>query len=152
MPKVRWNCLESGCFNLKLRPKIEVFDECFPGRIAFGDVDALVEMGGLFLLLEWKSDGGTFHVAQRIASEHFTRILSGNVVLLIEGNAKTMQVSRYCYFWQGRQSDWKFGALQDVKIFIERWVAFAEKKRSLRLVKSTENDSELMRSNVVLLP
>lgn len=47
---LRWDCERRGCFNLKRRPKIEVFAECFPGRINFGDVDGIVEIGGNALL------------------------------------------------------------------------------------------------------
>jgi hypothetical protein len=52
---MRWDCNERGCFNIKKRPKIEVFSECFSNGINFGDVDGLVERRGRFLLLEWKS-------------------------------------------------------------------------------------------------
>ena len=45
---MRWDCEKSGCFNVKCRPKIEVFAECFPGRINFGDMDGRVELGGYF--------------------------------------------------------------------------------------------------------
>ena len=31
---LRWDCERQGCFNLKRRPKIEVFADCFPGRIS----------------------------------------------------------------------------------------------------------------------
>ena len=37
---LRWDCAKRGCFNEKKRPKIEVFAECFPGRISFGKIIA----------------------------------------------------------------------------------------------------------------
>ncbi len=40
---MRWDCKRNGCFNLLMRPKIEVFDDCFYGRGAMGDVDGLFE-------------------------------------------------------------------------------------------------------------
>ena len=52
---LRWDCLRRGCFNLKRRPKIEVFADCFPGRINFGDVDGIVEISGNALLLDGKA-------------------------------------------------------------------------------------------------
>ena len=55
---MRWDCDTDGCFNVKRRPKIEMFADCFPRRINFGDVDGLVEIGGRFCLLEWKGQGG----------------------------------------------------------------------------------------------
>lgn len=134
MPAVRWNCLESGCFNFKLRPKIEVFDDCFPGRIAFGDVDALVEIGGIFCLLEWKSDGGSLQRAQAIASAQFTRMAEGNIVFVVEGNAKMMSVKRYCIFWAGKQQEWVAADLLSVKQRIQGWAAYAGQRRSFRVV------------------
>lgn len=40
------DCARHGCFSLKRRPKIELFADCFPGRISFGAVDGIVEIGG----------------------------------------------------------------------------------------------------------
>ena len=52
---LRWDCGKSGCFNKILRPRIEEFAGCFPGRISLSDIDGIVEVGGFFLLLEWKA-------------------------------------------------------------------------------------------------
>jgi len=54
---LRWDCQKRGCFNLKRRPKIEIFAECFPGRINFGDVDGIVEINGNALLLTRNKNG-----------------------------------------------------------------------------------------------
>ncbi|MAG24660.1 hypothetical protein CMI47_03685 [Candidatus Pacearchaeota archaeon] len=54
---MRWDCQTQGCFNKKCRPKIEVFAECFPRRINFGDVDGSIEINGYELKLEWKNTG-----------------------------------------------------------------------------------------------
>jgi len=51
---MRWDCQKQGCFNKKKRPRIEMFAECLPGKIAVGDVDGLVEIKGNFLFLEFK--------------------------------------------------------------------------------------------------
>ena len=53
---LRWDCDHQGCFNKLKRPKIEVFADCFPGRINFGDVDGIVEINGYLLILEWKPE------------------------------------------------------------------------------------------------
>jgi metallo-beta-lactamase family protein len=55
---MRWDCAEQGCFNHKKRPKIELFADCLPGRIAFSDIDAIAEINGNLLLLEWKDPFG----------------------------------------------------------------------------------------------
>ena len=43
---LRWDCERQGCFNLKRRPKIEVFADCFPGR-EIVPVDCLELVWGL---------------------------------------------------------------------------------------------------------
>jgi hypothetical protein len=48
---MRWNCEKDGCFNVKCRPKIEQFADCFPGRIAVSDIDGIVEINGRLGLL-----------------------------------------------------------------------------------------------------
>jgi hypothetical protein len=88
---LRWDCEKRGCFNLKRRPKIELFADCFPGRINFGDVDGIVEIGGNALLLEWKSEPRELPRGQRILHERLTRNSPCSVLIII-GDAETMTV------------------------------------------------------------
>ena len=118
---MRWNCRSgANCFNLKRRPKIEMFSDCFPGRINFGDVDGLVEIGGHFCILEWKGDDGKIKTGQRITFQALTRY-PGNFVLVAEGNAETMEVSRWCFYRDGRESAWREGNLQEVMAELKEW-------------------------------
>ena len=99
---LRWDCQKRGCFNQKRRPKIEIFAECFPGRINFGDVDGIVEIGGNALLLEWKSDARELPMGQRILYERLT--LSGSCsAMIIVGDAETMMVAATSIFDRGLQ-------------------------------------------------
>lgn len=125
---MRWHCELDGCFNIKRRPKIEVFADCFPRRINFGDVDGLVEIGGVFCLLEWKGEGGSIKHGQRLSYTAFTA-LPGNIVFIIDGDAETMLVKRYCIFWAGRQHAWIDAALDDVKTRMRGWVSHAEARK-----------------------
>ena len=118
---MRWQCSRDGCFNEKRRPKIEVFHDCFTGGVNFGDVDGEVELGGKFLQLEWKGEGGSIKTGQRRKFEAYTRN-DGWAVIVIEGDAATMWVTRYCLFWKGSQTPWRDAALDDVKVVIRRWV------------------------------
>lgn len=37
---MRWDCKGGeNCYNLKMRPKVEVFAECFPGKVGMTDVE-----------------------------------------------------------------------------------------------------------------
>ncbi len=132
--EMRWDCHEDGrgenCFNLKRRPKLGVFAECFPGKIGMGDVDGETEIGGFFLQLEWKGEGGSLSTGQIIKFCQLTRA-NGNVVFVVEGNAETMEAKRYCCFWRGQQSAWIDGTIHALKAEMNRWADWADVARNL---------------------
>ncbi len=129
---VRWNCQSDGCFNIKRRPKIELFADCFPRKINFGDIDGAVELGGFFCLLEWKGQGGRLRTAQELMFKRLSSTL-GNYVICVEGDAQTMDVKRYCEFWHGKQGKWKEARLEDVKVRLRRWAIWAGNTRRASL-------------------
>jgi hypothetical protein len=124
---MRWDCEKRGCFNLKRRPKIEVFSDCFPGAISFGDVDGIVEINGRGLMLEWKTDTNKPTTGQRIMYERLTKtaLLS---VLFVVGDAETMVITHMGKFTKGKQSELRAANLEDVKASIKRWVTWAQKQ------------------------
>lgn len=122
---MRWSCEKDGCFNIKRRPKIEVFADCFPRRINFGDVDGLVELNGFFCLLEWKGEGGSLKRGQILTFTAFTNII-GNIVLVVNGNAETMAVTGYATFWGGRQWPLTTASLDELKDRLRRWAEWTE--------------------------
>lgn len=123
---MRWDCEKQGCFNIKCRPKIEVFSGIFPGRINFGDVDGIVEINGKALLLEWKSPGQILRTGQRIMYERITK--SGDfTVICIFGNAETMECEEYFLFFKGKQLEPTKCDLDRVKDKIRGWVGYAQK-------------------------
>ena len=87
---LRWDCSRQGCFNLHKRPKIELFADCLPGRLAFSDVDAIAEVNGNFLVLEWK-EHRRVPTGQRLLYERWTAA-GPTTVLLIVGDAREMTV------------------------------------------------------------
>jgi hypothetical protein len=120
-----WNCEKKGCFNIKRRPKIEVFAECFPGKINFGDVDGIVEINGKALMLEWKTEQGEIRTGQKIMYQRITKNKEITVLCII-GNAETMECQRYCLFFNGKQTEFKECCLNSIKEKIRRWVNFAK--------------------------
>lgn len=124
---MRWNCDRDGCFNAKRRPKIEMFADCFRGRINFGDVDGLVELNGRFCLLEWKGLGGTVGRGQEISFVAFTNNDLGNVVFVVHGDAETMAVTGYSCFWRGRHEPLVEADLDTLKQRIARWAQWSAK-------------------------
>jgi len=97
---LRWNCEKQGCFNLKRRPKIEVFADCFPGRINFGDVDGVVEVGGNTLFLEWKTAACQLSTGQRLFYQRVTQSGPFSVIIVV-GRADTMSVHATSIFDRG---------------------------------------------------
>ena len=73
----KWNhdCSEKGCWRDQYLPDLTVFDDCFPRRIGFGDVDGIVERNGRLLILELKSLGQPLTDGQRIMHERLSQSL-----------------------------------------------------------------------------
>lgn len=122
-----YNCEKQGCFNQKRRPKIEVFADCFPGKINFGDVDAIVEINGKGLLLEWKNYAGELPTGQSIMYRRLTKgqILS---VVCVHGDAETMAIYDVAFVFDGAWQGWQSSNLDDLKDVIRSWVAWAQKR------------------------
>lgn len=120
---LRWDCEKRGCFNRLKRPKIEIFHDCFPGKISFGDVDAVVEINSKGLFLEWKEYKDVLPIGQRILHERFTRDGKFTTICVV-GNAETMKCTHYGFFWHGKWHNYKAASLEEVKSFIRRWVKY----------------------------
>jgi len=125
---LRWDCNKDGCFNKKKRPKIEVFAECLPGKIAFSDIDAITEVNGRFLVLEWKSYADDIPKGQRIM---FQRMTTGGTftVFIINGCAESMEIRQLCIVWDGKIHDWVNTTLDDVKTRIKKWVEWVKQAK-----------------------
>lgn len=128
---LRWDCEKRGCFNLLKRPKIEVFADCFPGRINFGDVDAIVEISGKGLMLEWKEGKQELKTGQRLMYERLTKtqLLT---IFVVSGNAETMVVDGLMIWFSGKTDGWKPSELEIVKLRVKKWVQWAQNKKDAR--------------------
>lgn len=104
---LRYSCERNGCFNHKLRPKIELFCDCFPGKISFGDVDGEVEINGKFAQLEWKTRRDRkIPQGQDIKFREYTR-QPGWCVFVAVGDAEKMLVEAVCVYWNGKRQAWQ---------------------------------------------
>lgn len=65
-----------------LRRRTERFNHCFPRGISFGDVDSIVEIGGKFLLVEYKNGDQEVPTGQRKLLERLSRIAGFTVFVL----------------------------------------------------------------------
>ena len=124
---LRWDCDVRGCFNKKKRPKIELFADCFPGRINFSDVDGIVELNGHGLMVEWKEPGAPIPRGQSIMYTNLTRN-APLTVFVVYGNAETMEVSGVCRYVGGVCSEWHPCDLHRLKGAVWRWAQRAQKE------------------------
>lgn len=126
---LRWNCEASGCYNQKLRPRIEVFAGCFPGRISMSDVDGIVEVGGCFLLMEWKSAGGAVTGGQRIMFERLTALSPRMTVVVVSGEPREPTVNSIQIFRKGVGSLPEPCDLVSLQRRIAAWAELASRRR-----------------------
>jgi len=120
---LRWDCNKRGCFNIKKRPKIEIFADCFPGKINFGDVDGLVEVNSNFLFLEWKESATKLSTGQYILYKKLS-LIPAMTVFLIAGSPETMVVTHRAWFLNGKFENWHPYTLEQAKKWIRKWVSF----------------------------
>lgn len=124
-----WNCEQRGCFNRVKRPKIEVFAEDLPGKIAVSDVDGVVEIAGHFLFLEFKSHTDIPR-GQSLLFKRLTKLSRKVAVLVIVADAETMICHERCVFYDGKQEPWQSCDLQDVKEMLRDWVEWVHQPKN----------------------
>jgi hypothetical protein len=118
---LRWNCESSGCYNTKLRPRIEEFAGCFPGRNAMSDVDGIVEIAGRFLLLEWKARGGSVQIGQRIMFERLTGLSPKITVIVVSGHPREMRIESVQVFHGGKSQPPEVTDFDGLKARVSAW-------------------------------
>lgn len=119
---LRWDCSKRGCFNTLKRPKIEFLAEALPRRMAFSDVDAITEYRGHILMIEWKSFVGPIPTGQNIMFMRITAPGRMTRVVVVVGNAETMEVTNCLVYADGRASPWEECTLDGLKDRIREWV------------------------------
>lgn len=124
---MRWQCSDRGCYNVKHRPKIEIFAASLPGKIAMTDIDATTEVNGHFLFLEFKSgEPRPLPTGQRIYFQRLTLLSDRIWIVIVCGDAETMVITHIMKFWRGISSSWQPSSLQDLMERIERWASRAK--------------------------
>ena len=48
--KMRWKCMDKGCYLDKVEPRLWDFHDCFPKNMSMGDIDGIVEINSRTLL------------------------------------------------------------------------------------------------------
>ena len=117
---MRWDCDHDGCWKDKNQVKLGVFDECFPGKIGFSDLDGVVEIDGHFLLIEWKYGNSELPEGQRIMFENMTRD-DRWIVVIVNGNAEKMEVSSTQVIAKGRIYQPEESSIGNLKLRCNQW-------------------------------
>lgn len=135
---VRHDCGVDGCFNESHRLNFSVFDDCWqkqdwrtgwqPSPIRPTDIDFCLEQRGRFLLMEWKDSPSVFNLSsgQGIAFRKLSS-LEGVVVILVQGQAKTMMVERVAVLSGGYDSGPKACDLDGLKRLLRSWSRWADR-------------------------
>ncbi len=125
---LRWNCAESGCFR-NLCPLLGAFDDCFPGKIGMSDIDGVVEIGGRFLFLEWKAEGGSLTTGQRIMFEQMTALSPKVTVIVVCGHPRDMVIETVRVFHGGSADKAESCDFEGLKARISSWAKRARMAR-----------------------
>ena len=103
--KMRWKCMDKGCYLDKVEPRLWDFHDCFPKNMSMGDIDGIVEIKGNFLVVEWKGVGGTLTTGQHILLQNLTRLSDKVVAYVLWGNSQTMDVYKMRLYRLGKWED-----------------------------------------------
>jgi len=90
--KIRWKCQNDGCYLENSLPDWGVLEDVFPRNVFPTDIDGLVEIGGRFLVFEWKRDGAELTDGQEYALTRLTKVSIKISVIIVYGDSKTMDI------------------------------------------------------------
>ena len=136
---LRWNCDTKGCFR-QLCPKLGAFDDCFPKGLGMSDVDGVIELGGRFLFLEWKAQGGAVSTGQRIMFQQLTSLSADPhkvTVIVVCGHPREMTIETVQVFQAGKSSAPEPTDFEGLKSRISVWARRAEMHRVRPSQRST---------------
>jgi hypothetical protein len=125
--EMRWDCKRQECFNVKKRPKLEVFSDCFDGKISMGDLDGIVEIAGNFLCVDFKasiSRIGEYDGQVRMLKRMST--IPGWSVAFIECDAETMVCSAIRWVVDGEMQGTEAIDTDGVKALFASWCEYAK--------------------------
>ncbi|GAB6184535.1 hypothetical protein [Thermopirellula anaerolimosa] len=135
---MHWDCRKHGCFNQKKRLKFRFLSDCLPDRIAFTDIDAITEINGNLLVLEWKAHTGLTR-GQRILFERLT-LTCPATVLVVEGDAEQMSVISVRMVWCGKIGPPEPADLERLRQEIRAWAQWAAANRAFQRKYKHERD------------
>jgi hypothetical protein len=110
----------------KKHPRMEVFDDCFPGKCEMSDVDGWIERNGRFILTECVSHN-RIEIGQYMALMSFVRNSPKQQALVyLCANISTMDIRKFAWVDENENHPrWQVGSLDDLKLEMKRWADWA---------------------------
>jgi hypothetical protein len=123
---LEWNCIISGCFNYHRHFDIEHLAQCFPRGINFTDLDGFVELGGNFLVVEFKMNGADATGGQQRAFQALTALSERIKVLVVRCDYRTSEIFGLKVIKGGHVGEWKECDFDRFIQFLTHWAARAQ--------------------------
>ena len=128
MPKLKHDCVQSGCWLVKHHVSIEIFDECCPGRVAGGDLDGVWERDGYLLKLENKAYGSCLPRGQERMFEQVHSRSGGCVTyFVVYGKPDFTGLLEWERWQQGTRYPREAVTLDRLKDFVRRWFDWVDR-------------------------
>lgn len=132
--RMRFSCDGGKCYLVDKVPNLGEFDECFPGKIGFGDVDGLIERRGSFLVVEWKEPNAPLTMGQLITFKHLSSVPT-ITVLVVEGDNSQMSVESVSQVTESGLSEKRPIDLAGLKSLFTQWFNYADAGEAVPLLK-----------------
>lgn len=126
---IRWNCTVQGCFNYHRHFDIEHFAQCFPRSIGLTDLDGFVEVGGHFLIAEFKDRNANLTEGQRIAFERLTAASPRITVLVVRCEYRSSEVFELKVIREGNSAPWRPCTLDQLTAYLSQWASRCDGER-----------------------
>ena len=132
MDRMRWSCNSDSidCYANAEWQMVQIFDDCFEGKVCATDIDFCVERRGHFLFFEFKHSGkaGKLDEGQRIMLEQLTRLNADRdkvIAFVVEIDRYSLEIMRYRKVQAGKVGDWVDTTPQMFLDIVCRWDAWA---------------------------
>ena len=124
---MRYECAAGHCWLDEHVARLGEFDECFPGRIGFTDVDGLVERNGHALVIELKRPGAPLPTGQRIVLERMTTRMGDDFQAIVVWGSQDWSGPLEWQRWErGRPSLRQPVTLAEIKAHCRKWFRWAD--------------------------
>lgn len=126
---LRHDCEAKGCWNKQYRPKIEFFYHALPRKLTMSDIDAVAEVNGYFVFMDWKSHDGPLPTGQRILIQRLTQASKKIIAIIVKHEpGNTEAVEKIMIVRNGQFGLWEPCSFGDLFERVKQWAIGADMK------------------------